>query len=172
MPEPWKFQVAILRGDITKQEADAIVNPASSLMCMGGGAAGAIRRVGGAVIEREALKHAPLPVGKAVATGAGKLNARWVVHAPTMERPAMPTTSEKVFKATLAALTCAEGLGARSVVIPGMGTGVGGVPPDQAARAMIRAIEDFSRRAKTVERILLCDIDEAMAVAWNRALGT
>ncbi len=171
MPRLWKFKVAVLRGDLTKQAADAIVNPASSLMWMGGGAAGAIRRAGGAGVEREALEHAPLPVGEAVATGAGKLGARWVVHAPTMEHPTMPTTAEKVFKATLAALACADRLGARSVVIPGMGTGVGKVTPDKAADAMIRAIGEFSCEAKAIETIILCVIDEAMVAAWRQALG-
>lgn len=158
--------IEILEGDITKQKADAICNPANSLLVMGGGAAGAIKRVGGAEIEREALKYAPVPVGKAVATGAGKLNSKWVIHAPTMERPAMPTTAEKVYQATKAALLCAEEVGARDLVLPGMGTGVGGVSPTDAAEAMMRAIGEF--KAKSLKRIILCDIDKEMVKAWKR----
>ncbi len=162
--------IDVLKGDLTKQKADAICNPASSQMLMGGGAAGAIRRAGGVEIEREALRHAPLPVGKAVATGAGGLMARWVVHAPTMERPAMPTTADKVYRATKAALLCTESVGARSLVIPGMGTGVGGVPPGEAAEAMLRAIVEFGRGARSVKKVVLCDIDESMVEAWKSVL--
>lgn len=170
MPKQSRFKVAILRGDLTKQEADAIVNPASSLMYMGGGAAGAIKRVGGIEVEREALKHAPLPVGKAVATGAGRLGAKWVVHAPTMERPAMLTTVGKVYRAAKAALLCAEKVGARSIIMPGMGTGIGGVAFDEAARAMVKAVNEFSEGAKSLATITFCDIDERMIVAWQKAV--
>ena len=164
------LSIDVLKDDITKQEADAICNPASSLMLMGGGAAGAIRRAGGAEIEMKALKHAPLPVGKAVATGAGKLRSRWVIHAPTMELPAMPTTLDKVYRATKAALLCAEKVGAKSIVMPGMGTGVGGVQHEGAAKAMLKAIEEFSEEVRSVKKVILCDIDEEMVEAWKRVL--
>lgn len=157
-------------GDLTKQKVDVLCNPANSLMYMGGGAAGALKRAGGEEIEREALKHAPVPVGKAVATTAGKLQARWVVHAPTMERPAMPTTGKTVYLATKAALDCAEQAGAESIVLPGIGTGVGGVPFEGAAEAMIKALEEFSPVAKSLKEIVLCDLSEEMVDAWARAL--
>jgi O-acetyl-ADP-ribose deacetylase (regulator of RNase III) len=158
-------------GNLTGQATDAICNPANSLMYMGGGAAGALKRAGGSEIEREALKHAPVPVGKAVATTAGRLQAKWVVHAPTMERPAMRTDPEKVRRATLAALRCAEGVGARSLAIPGMGTGVGGVSFEDAAGAMVRAIREFGNEAESLGKVLLCDLDERMVKAWKAELA-
>jgi O-acetyl-ADP-ribose deacetylase (regulator of RNase III) len=164
------LRIEVRRGDLTKQVADAVCNPANSLMVMGGGVAGALKRAGGEEIEREALKHAPVPVGKAVATTAGKLQARWVVHAPTMERPAMRTTEEKVYRATKAALECAEAMGAKSIVIPGMGTGVGMVPCENAARAMAKAIKEFSATAKSLKEIFLCDLDHEMVEAWRNVL--
>ena len=157
-------------GDLTKQKADALCNPANSLMYMGGGAAGALKRVGGEEIEQEALKHAPVPVGKAIATTAGKLQARWVIHAPTMERPTMPTTGEKVYLATKAALDCAEQAGAESIVLPGMGTGVGGVSYEGAAEAMAKALKEFAPAAESLKEIVLCDLNKEMADAWARAL--
>ena len=166
-----KLSVEVRQGDLTKQAADAICNPASSMMLMGGGAAGALRRAGGAEIEREALRQAPVPVGKAVTTTAGRLPAKWVVHAPTMETPAMRTSSVKVYLATRAALDCAEAAGARSIVIPGMGTGVGEVSPDAAARAMLKAIKEFSKEANSIREIVLCDIDENMVESWQGELG-
>ncbi len=165
------MKIEVKRGDLTKQAADAICNPASSLLYMGGGAAGALKRAGGQEIELEALKHAPVPVGKAIATTAGKLPARWVVHAPTMERPAMRTTAEKVRLATKAALECAEGAGAKSIVIPGMGTGVGGVSPEAAAKAMALSLKEFAPAAKSLTRITLCDLSDEMVNAWEQALG-
>jgi O-acetyl-ADP-ribose deacetylase (regulator of RNase III) len=164
------LRIEIRRGDLAEQTADAICNPANSFMFMGGGAAGALKRAGGEEIEREALKHAPLPVGKAVATTAGNLQARWVVHAPTMERPAMWTTGEKVYQATKAALECAEAVGAKSMVLPGMGTGVGMVSCENAARAMVKAIKEFSCSAKSLREIFLYDLDDEMVEAWMKEL--
>src|SRR5260370_32717250 len=98
------MEIVAQQGDITKVKADAVVNPATSLGEMGGGVAGALRRVGGAEIEKEAMAQAPIPVGEAVQTAAGQLPFRYVIHAPTMEKPAEPTTVDKIRKATLAAL--------------------------------------------------------------------
>ncbi len=165
-----RLEIEVKRGDLTKQATDATCNPASSLMCMGGGAAGALKRMGGEEIELEALKQAPVPIGNAITTTAGKLQARRVVHAPTMERPAMRTTGEKVYRATRAALECAEAVGAKSIAIPGMGTGVGGVPFDGAAEAMIKALKEFAPAAKSLKEIVLCDLSEEMVDAWERAL--
>jgi len=165
------LSVVIKRGDLTRVSADAICNPANSLMFMGGGVAGALKRAGGEEIEGEALKHAPVPVGKAIATAAGKLNARWVIHSPTMERPAMPTTPEKVYLATKAALECADRLGAKSIAMPGMGTGVGEVPHRAAAEVMFGAISDFSRSSRSLREVILCDRGEEMISAWEIAAG-
>ncbi|MEM2878125.1 MAG: macro domain-containing protein [Candidatus Hadarchaeales archaeon] len=162
------FAVETTTGDITGMKADAICNPANSLMYMGGGAAGALKRAGGEVIEKEALRHAPVPVGRAIATTAGRLTARWVIHAPTMERPAMPTTQEKVRMAVLAALRCADEVGAESIVFPGMGTGVGGLSFASAAEAMISAVRGF--RPKALKKIILCDRNEGMVSAWLEKL--
>jgi len=163
------FAIVAKVGDITSESADAICNPANSLMYMGGGAAGALKKAGGEVIEREALKQAPVSVGEAVATSAGKLKAKWVIHAPTMERPAMPTTEEKVKRATLAALRRADEVGAESIVFPGMGTGVGGLSFESAAAAMISAFEEFGCPER-LKRIVLCDRNEGMVKAWGKNL--
>lgn len=164
------MRVEVKLGDLTKLEVDALCNPANSLMLMGGGVAGALKRAGGVQVELEARKHAPVPVGEAVVTGAGRLKARWVVHAPTMERPAEPTTPERVYSATLAALRAADRAGAKSLAIPGMGTGVGGVPFEDAAKAMVKALKEFT--PTSLERVLLCDLNKGMVEAWSRALKT
>ncbi len=159
-------------GDITKIAVDAIVNPANSLMIMGGGVAGAIKRAGGEEIEHEARRYVPVPVGKAIATRAGKLPAKFVIHAPTMERPAMRIGIENVIKAVRAALEKAEELSIDSIAFPGMGTGVGGVPYDEAAKAMVRTIKEFIREGrKAPRRILLVAIDSELYEQFCNAIN-
>ncbi|NPA85662.1 MAG: macro domain-containing protein [Crenarchaeota archaeon] len=111
-------------------------------MVMGGGVAGAIKRKGGEEIEREALEKAPVPVGSAIATGAGRLKVRYVIHAPTMERPAMRIPPENAYLATKAALELAKKMGLKKIALPLMGTGVGGLSVEEAVREMARAMEE------------------------------
>lgn len=93
------MQIEVIKGSILEVDADVIVNPANSLGLMGGGVAGVIKRFGGEEIEKEAVQKAPIPVGSAVLTTAGKLKFKGVIHAPTMEKPAMESSEEKVRKA-------------------------------------------------------------------------
>lgn len=154
--------IRVVKGDITKVETDAIVNPANSFGFMGGGVALAIKRAGGDEIEKEAVEKAPIAIGKAVATTAGKLKAKFVIHAPTMTNPAGETDAEKVKGATLAALRCAEENRAKSVAFPGMGTGVGGLPYEAAAEAMLEAIKDFIKNKKVIRRITFVGYNEEL----------
>jgi len=154
--------ITVVREDLRKVEADAIVNPANSFGYMGGGVALAIKDAGGREIEREAVGKAPIPMGRAVATKAGKLRARLVIHAPTMVKPAEKTDAEKVKLATLAALKCAEENAVRSVAFPGMGTGVGGLSYKIAAETMVEEIKDFAMKTKVLKEIIL--------VGYNREL--
>ena len=134
---------------------------------MGGGVAGVIKRVGGSEIEKEAVDKAPIHVGSAVATTAGSLSCRFVVHAPTMEKPAMRTTVEKVRKATKAALLTAKKLGLRSIAFPGMGTGVGGVKSKDAARVMVKVAREF---IDEFDEIVFVDVNNEMVDAWRNEL--
>lgn len=160
----------VIKGDITKVKVDAIVNPANSWMIMGGGVAGAIRRAGGQVIESEARKHAPVPVGRAVVTGAGKLPCKYVIHAPTMERPAMRTTISKVRAAVRAALRAADDARVNSVAFPGMGTGVGGLDPREAASAMVETIVKELPRLNNVNEVILVAFNEELYNAFIDAV--
>ncbi len=163
------MDIRVLKGSILDVEAEAIVNPANSRGFMGGGVAGVIKREGGQDIEREATEKAPIPVGSAVLTTAGRLKFKGVIHAPTMEEPAMPSSEEKIRKATRAALELADREGFRVIAFPGMGTGVGGVPKKIAAKAMVEEIRNFN--AKNLEKVILVDIDEEMVKAWEEVLG-
>ena len=162
--------ITVVRGDITRTQAQAIVNPANSKLMMGGGVAGAIRRNGGPAIEREALRSAPIRVGEAIATTAGKLDARYVIHAPTMALPAMSTDLENVQKATSAALRVAKALGISSIAIPGMGTGVGGVPVKEAAQTMVGGIRQHLSEGTSLKHIFLVSTDERLIRAFESVL--
>jgi len=163
------MDIKVVKGSITDVDAEVIVNPANSKGLMGGGVAGVIKRFGGEEIEKEAVEKAPIPVGSAILTTAGKLKFKGVIHAPTMEEPAMPSSEEKVRKATRAALELADKECFKSVAIPGMGTGVGGVPKEIAAKAMVEEIRKFE--PKCLEKVILVDIDEEMVESWERVLG-
>ncbi|MCE4613959.1 MAG: macro domain-containing protein [Desulfurococcales archaeon] len=130
----------VTEGDITEVNVEAIVNAANSQLWMGGGVAGAIKRKGGVEIEEEAVKKGPVPVGKAVATTAGKLKTNYVIHAPTMEYPAVRIPLENVVKATKAALEEAVQLEVESMAFPAMGAGVGGLSIEKVSEEMGRIL--------------------------------
>jgi len=164
-----ELEIEIIKGNLLEAAVDAIVNPANSLGVMGGGVAGAIRRAGGVEVEEEAVSRAPIPVGNAVVTTAGKLPFRGVIHAPTMEAPAMPASEEDVRKATLAALQSADASGFSSIAFPGMGTGVGGLSCSQAARVMKEVIVSF--RPQVLKKVVLVALHDDLYLAWLSEFG-
>ena len=166
-------KVSVCVGDLTEFDGDAIVNPANTRLLMGGGVAGAIKRKGGEEIEREALKYAPVPIGKAVTTSAGKLKCRYVIHAPTVEEPASPSSPEKVYLATKAALEEAKRLGIRSVAFPLMGAGVGGLTPEQSIESMARAFFEHGEGLEIYVIVLSGDVqsrvvNKLLELKWSR----
>ncbi len=158
---------AVKQGDLTRVSCDAIVNPANSFGYMGGGVAGAIKRVGGIEIEKEAVSKAPIPVGTAVETTAGSLPCKYVIHAPTMKQPAMRIGVENVRDATRAALGLGVKLNLKSIAIPGMGTGVGRVSVEDAAEAIVSVAKRFETFFET---IYLIDKNEKMVSAFKNYL--
>lgn len=166
---PTGLHIAIVHGSILEAEAQVIVNAANSQGVMGGGVAGVIKRAAGQEVEAEARKQAPIPVGSAVLTSGGKTKFKGIIHAPTMPAPAMRIAAQNVAAATKAALTLADEKNFESIAIPGMGTGVGGVAHEEAARLMVHEVRAFS--ARSLRRVILVDVDEHMVKAWRRALA-
>ncbi len=162
-------KITVLTGDITKLEVDAIVNPANSQLIMGGGAAGAILRAGGDQIQKQALRKAPVQIGYAVATTAGTLKAKYVIHAPTMARPAMAATLEDIKAATRGALECAQRIHATSIAFPGLGTGVGGLDLQDAANAMAEEMKKHIEAKTTIKHIILVGYRPELAKAFEKA---
>src|SRR5918994_5265095 len=133
--------VEVQQADITKLDVDAIANAANTDLRHGGGVAGAISRAGGPAVQRESDEKSPIGLGDAVATGAGDMPARWVIHAATMELGG-PTSGPIIEQATRSTLAVAEELGCRSLALVAFGTGVGGFPLSDAARVMVGVARD------------------------------
>ncbi len=161
------MSIFVEKGDITKIVCDAIVNPANSYGYMGGGVAGVIKRVGGIKIENDAISQAPIAVGEAIATTAGDLPCKYVIHAPTMEQPAMRIGIENVKLATKAALEFALKTKLKSIAIPGMGTGVGGVSKSDAAREMIKIAKEYENK---FDKIILIGYNDDLANEFRKYL--
>ncbi|MGB7624889.1 MAG: macro domain-containing protein [Terriglobia bacterium] len=149
------MEISVREGDITEQPGvDAIVNAANTDLVLGAGVAGTIRRKGGDVIDREARARGPIPLGEAVATTAGSLPNKTVIHAAVMgyraedervfKRPGSLTSAEIIYSATQSSLRVATDLNLKSLAFPALGTGVAGFPTDECAEAMIRAVRDFA----------------------------
>ncbi|HET8568562.1 MAG TPA: macro domain-containing protein [Candidatus Limnocylindria bacterium] len=136
-------RVRVARQDIATLAVDAVVNAANDHLWMGAGVAGALKRAGGDEIEREAMAKGPIAVGDAVATSAGRLPARHVIHAAVMGQD-LRTSAEAIEGATRSALRVADELGARTVALPAFGTGVGGFPLDECARIMVGAVRSHA----------------------------
>ena len=164
-----KPRVRLIKGDITAVACDAIVNAANDHLWMGGGVAGAIKRRGGEEIEREARRLGPVPVGGAVATGGGRLPARYVIHAVTMGQD-LVTSEPSIGAATQSALRLADELGVRSLALPALGTGVGGFPLDRAAAAMAREIAAYLSAGGRLTDILVVLYDDPAYAAFRTAL--
>ena len=112
---------------------------------MGAGVAGALKRAGGEEIEREAVAKGPIALGEAVATGAGRLPARWVIHGAAMGQD-LRTNADVVEQTTRSVLRVADELGAESLALPAFGTGVGGFPLDECARIMVDVVRAHAPR--------------------------
>ena len=107
---------------------DAVANAANNHLWMGAGVAGAIKRAGGAEIEREAVALGPIEIGDAVATAAGRLAAKHVIHGAVMGQD-LQTNADLVARTTRRCLEVADVVGARSLALPAFGTGVGRFSP-------------------------------------------
>lgn len=153
-----------VRGDITEQRVDAVVNAANSSLLGGGGVDGAIHRRGGPEILaacrelRAGHLGGGLPTGQAVATTAGRLPARWVVHTVGPVHSATEDRSHLLASCYRAALRVARELGARTVALPAISTGVYRWPLDDAARVALGAVREAAADGAFTElRFVLLD---------------
>ena len=155
-------------GDIAAVEADAIANAANDRLWMGAGVAGALKRAGGEEIEREAIALGPIPLGSAVATGAGRLAARWVIHGAVMGQD-LRTDAGLVRRTTRACLALADELGCASLALPAFGTGVGGFPLEECARIMVEEARAFD--GAPLRRVIFAVFGSAAREAFEPAVS-
>jgi O-acetyl-ADP-ribose deacetylase (regulator of RNase III) len=131
-------------GPVTELEADAVVNAANTQLRHGGGVAAAIVRTGGRVIQEESDRIGWCDLGKAVATTAGSLKARYVIHVPTIDYAhGRRAGVDDIYRGTRAALELCRKLGLKSAAFPLLGAGIVGVPAREVAEAMARAMAEF-----------------------------
>jgi O-acetyl-ADP-ribose deacetylase (regulator of RNase III) len=166
-------KITLVRGDITHELVDAIVNAANSSLMGGGGVDGAIHSRGGPEIleacrriRRERFPHG-LPTGLAVATPAGRLPARWVIHTVGPVYSPSEDRSAELASCHTESLKVADELGAHSVAFPAISTGVYGYPLDEAAPVAVGAVHGAKTAVVEVRFVLF---DEAAYLAFSRAL--
>jgi O-acetyl-ADP-ribose deacetylase (regulator of RNase III) len=162
------LRLEVVEGDIAALHVDAVANAANDHLWMGAGVAGALKRAGGEEIEREAVAKGPIPIGTAVATGAGRLPARWVIHSAVMGQD-LRTSADLVERTTDACLRLADELGCESLALPAFGTGVGGFPLDECARIMVAAARGYE--PATLRRLVFAVFGADAAAAFENELA-
>jgi O-acetyl-ADP-ribose deacetylase (regulator of RNase III) len=166
-------RITLALGDITQQQVDAVVNAANSSLLGGGGVDGAIHRRGGPAILaacrdlRAATHRDGLPAGQAVATTAGELPARWVIHTVGPVWSRQEDRSALLASCYTASLRVADELGARTVAFPAVSTGAFRWPVDGAARIAIAAVRAAESRVDEARFVLF---SEDVLAAFRAAL--
>jgi O-acetyl-ADP-ribose deacetylase (regulator of RNase III)/ADP-ribose pyrophosphatase YjhB (NUDIX family) len=163
-------EIRIFKGDITEIKVDAIVNAANNKLVMGGGVAGAIKKKGGSIIEEEAMDKGPVPIGGAIFTSAGRLQAKYVIHAATMGMD-FKTDEIKVRNSCKSALRVAEELKIDSIAFPALGCGVGNLPLLASAKIMAQEVLKYLRENETnLKEIIFCLIGTEAFEVFNKGL--
>jgi len=157
-----KGRVVVKVGDITQEDADAIVNAANSSLMGGGGVDGAIHRAGGPDILKECreIRRAKypdgLPTGAAVMTTAGKMKAKYVIHTvgPVYGKGGKEK-AEQLVSCYRNSLRLAVEKGLKTIAFPAISTGVYGCPPEEAAQVSSQAIEKFLSSESSIQEVRL-----------------
>ncbi len=166
--------IEVVRGDITGLAVDALVNAANSTLLGGGGVDGAIHRAGGPEIlaacraVRRDRYPGGLPVGEAVATTAGRLSARWVIHTVGPVYTGRPPDAELLAACYRSSLGLAASLGATSIAFPTISAGVYGYPIEDAT---LIAVETVRATGIGPMRVLLVAYTSAAETGYRAALG-
>jgi len=150
----------LVKGDLTEQDVEAVVNAANSHLQMGGGVAGAILKKGGEAIQNECDKVGFTPVGCAAITTGGRLKAKYVIHA-VGPRMGEGDEDNKLKSATLSALKISKEKSLPRVAFPAISTGIFGYPKDKCAKIMISTVRDFIKKESYPKEVIICLYDES-----------
>ncbi|MFG2843743.1 O-acetyl-ADP-ribose deacetylase [Kitasatospora sp. NPDC048296] len=178
------MRITLVEGDITEQRVDAVVNAANSSLLGGGGVDGAIHRKGGPQILEECRRLRAshwgkgLPTGRAVATTAGRLPARWVVHTvgPVYLAEEYEARAELLASCYRESLRVAAELGAGTVAFPAVSAGIFGWPPADAARIALGTVAEVLdggdvRAGAELAEVRFVLFGEEMYEVFEQALG-
>ncbi len=169
VPGKW---LKLVKGDITEERVDAIVNAANSHLRHGGGVAGAIVRKGGYEIQAESNKIGFVPVGEVALTGAGKLPAKYVIHA-VGPRWGEGDEDIKLKNAVENSLKLSDEKGFKKISMPAISSGIFGFPKDRCAQILLRTISEYLQNHPTsfLSEVRICLFDQPTIEAFNREFG-
>ena len=162
-------KIVIRQGDLTEMETDAIVNAANNDLILGAGVAGAIRRKGGDEIQRECTAIGSIPVGYAAITTGGKLAAKYVIHAASMQLGGR-TTAEALRRSTAHSLRIAAERGLKTIAFPAVGTGIAGFPMKDCADIMLHEAALHLENGTSLETIYFVLFDDSACEIFKKAL--
>jgi O-acetyl-ADP-ribose deacetylase (regulator of RNase III) len=161
-------RIEILKGDLTEMDTDAIVNAANNDLQHGGGVAGAIRRKGGNVIQEESNLIGSIPVGGAAITSGGKLKARYVIHAASMQLGGR-TTPHALRSSTAHSLRIAVQKGLKTIAFPAVGTGIAGFPMEECAEIMLAEVTAHLEQDTSIEKVFFVLFDDEALKTFKKA---
>jgi O-acetyl-ADP-ribose deacetylase len=166
--KPLSERIQIQQGDITEMEVDAIVNAANNDLMLGAGVAGAILRKGGASIQQECNEIGSIPLGYAAITGAGRLKARYVIHAASMGLGGEPTTAKSLRTSMAHSLRLTVDRKLKTIAFPAVGTGVSGFPMDECAQIMLTEAAQHLQGETSLETVYFVLFDERARNTFQR----
>ncbi|MGZ4833836.1 MAG: O-acetyl-ADP-ribose deacetylase [Terriglobales bacterium] len=166
--------IPLLTGEITLQDADAIVNAANDQLAPGGGVSGAIHRAGGPAIWEECKaiveKQGPLPTGKTVATTAGKMKARHVIHTVgPVWQGGERGEPEKLASCYRESIRVADILKLKSIAFPSISTGIFGYPLELAAPVALQAVAQALPSSQNVREVRFILFDASTMHVFQQA---
>jgi O-acetyl-ADP-ribose deacetylase (regulator of RNase III) len=153
-------KIELRQGDLTESDAEAIVNAANNDLVLGGGVAGAIRRKGGEAIQRECDAIGSIPVGGAAITSGGKLKAKYVIHAASMQLGGQ-TTAHALRSSTAHCLRIAAEKRLKTIAFPAVGTGIAGFPMRECAEIMLKEVVEHLKGKTSLEKVSFVLFDRA-----------
>jgi O-acetyl-ADP-ribose deacetylase (regulator of RNase III) len=163
-------KIVLQQGDLIEMDVDAIVNAANNDLQLGGGLAGVIRRKCGEAVQRECNEIGTIPVGGAAITTAGKIKARFIIHAASMQLGGH-TTTRALRASTAHSLRIAAEKGLRTVAFPAIGTGIGGFPLSECAAIMLQEAVTHLKGPTTIEKIYFVLYDAKALAVFERVMS-
>jgi O-acetyl-ADP-ribose deacetylase (regulator of RNase III) len=166
----WRDKIIISQGDLTESARDAIVNAANNDLILGAGVAGAIRSKGGPEIQKECDRIGPVALGEAAVTTAGKLKAKYVIHAASMHLGGR-TSEQNLRASTRNSLLRASEKKLGSLAFPAIGTGIAGFPLDRCAQVMLEEVREHLNGETSVQLVEFVLFDRAAFDIFKEALA-